>query len=133
MQNKLTRELAILEVESWLNFKQIGDRKREANKASVDTIIDAIMEGTLSLKEDKTFVHTLKFDTGGEIPVKVLEYSPRLKVSVVKTCLQGVAASDADGRICAYVAALTSKATGIINALDTEDYSLAQSIAVFFL
>jgi len=122
MQNKLTRELAILEVESWLNFKQIGDRKREA-----------IMEGTLSLKEDKTFVHTLKFDTGGEIPVKVLEYSPRLKVSVVKTCLQGVAASDADGRICAYVAALTSKATGIINALDTEDYSLAQSIAVFFL
>jgi hypothetical protein len=47
--------------------------------------------------------------------------------------MQGVKASDGDGRVCAYVAALSSQPKEVIKHLDTEDYAIATAVAVFFL
>ncbi len=54
-------------------------------------------------------------------------------MSTIHSHLQGVKPSDADGRVGAYIAALTSTPKAVINCLDTEDYGIAQSIAIFFL
>ena len=78
----------------------------------------------------------LKFpieDKGGSTAFKTLEYKPRLNMASIHLHLQGVKSADADGRVCAYVAALTSKPKELIKKLDTEDYGIAQAIAIFFL
>jgi hypothetical protein len=131
---KISREVAEQEVNSWLDYKKVSERKRENHKEQIEILIDAIMEGALTLRsEDKFFVQTLKFPTSGEKPLTSLEYSPRIKMSTVHNKLQGVKGSDADGRVCSYVAALTSHTTALIKSLDSEDYSICEAVAVFFL
>lgn len=130
---KVSREQAKQEVESWLDFKKIGEKKRESQEAQIESLVDAVAEGDLVLKEDKTFVQVLKFPTQGDIPIKELEYKPRLSMMNIHSQLEGVKSSDGDGRVLAYVAALTGKAKQIIRNLDSEDYNVSQAIAIFFL
>lgn len=129
---KVSREVATEEVNSWLDYKKISDKKRIAQKDQIDSLVDAVCDGTLTLKADKTFVQELKF-TEGENAILKLEFKPRLKMSVIHSHLQGVKSSDADGRIGAYIAALTNMPKSVIGTMDTEDFGVAQSIALFFL
>lgn len=133
--NKISRELAELEIEKWLEYKKVSDRKKEAYKDGIETLIDSVCEGLLVLRpEDHVLEQTLKIPIGsGDTEIKKLEFKPRIKISSVHNHLAGVKSSDGDGRLCAYIAALTSKPKDIIKGMDTEDYSVGQSIAVFFL
>lgn len=134
MAEVVSREIAQQEIDKWLDFKKVSPKKRETNKDSIEALVDAIIEGTLVLKDEtKVLVHTLRFPTEGEDPIKVLEYKPRLKMDAVHAHLNSVKSSDADGRVAAYIAALTTKSKTVVKAMDTEDYSIAQSIAIFFL
>lgn len=129
----INRELAQQEIESWLDFKKINEKKREAQKEQIETLIDAVADGSLTLSPDKKLIQVLKFPTEGEMPVTKMEYAPRLKVSTIHEKLQGVKSTDADGRICAYIAALTNNPKNVVKAMDTEDYGVAQAVAIFFL
>lgn len=129
----ISKDIALQEVEKWLEFKKIGDSKREKQKESIEALIENFSDGVLILKEDMTIVHTLKFPLDGEMPLKTLEYKPRIKTETVQLHLQGIKPADIDGRLSAFAAALTSKPKAIINKLDTEDTAIAQSIAIFFL
>ena len=131
---KVALDVAIEEVNKWLDYKRVNDKKRESYKENIETLVDAVADGYLRLnQEDHKFILELKFPTDGESPVKSLEFKPRIKVSQVHQHLQGVKSTDADGRLLAYVAALTSQPSGIIKGLDTEDYNVALAIAIFFL
>jgi hypothetical protein len=130
---KIARDIAITEVTSWLDYKKVNEKKRETYKESIDTLVDSVVDGSLSLSDDKVFVHTLKFPIGKEVSIPALEYKPRLQLAAVHSQLKNVKGDDADGRIVAYVAALTGQPKEVIKNLDTEDYSTAQAIAIFFL
>lgn len=134
---KVSRDVAIEEINKWLNAKKISDKKREFNKENIETLVDSIVEGSLSLKEeDNVLVQNLKFpieSSDGKPAYTQLEYKPRIKMETVHLHLQNVKGSDADGRVCAYIAALTGKPKDLIKKLDTEDYSVGTSIAIFFL
>lgn len=131
--SKINLETATEEVNKWLDYKKVGDKRRETYKDHVETLVDSIMEGHLILKEDNTFVHTLKIPVEGDLGFDKLEYKPRVRISTIKHHMQGVKSGDSDGRISAYVAALVSKPKALIDMLDTEDYSISCSIAVFFM
>jgi hypothetical protein len=131
--SKVNKEMASEEVNSWLDAKKISSKKREVQADTIETLIDAVMEGHLTLKEDKSFDMALKFPLEGEQPLNVLNFKSRIKTETVARHLQGVKPSDVDGRLLAYVAALTSQTKALIGKLDTEDQSLAQAIAVFFV
>ena len=130
---KVTREIAEREINEWLAYKKINDAKREAYKEHIETLIGAVMDGSIVVNEEKTFLHELKFALEGEIPVTRLEYKPRVKISTIHRNLQGVKSDDVDGRICGYIAALSSKPRKVIEAIDTEDYSISKAVAIFFL
>jgi hypothetical protein len=131
---KINFEQAEAEVKIWLDYKKVGDKKREANKDSIESLIEAVCEGNLTLDlETKVFTQHLKFPTEGEMPMSSLEYKPRIKIQTVHHHLQDVKVTDMDGRILAHVAALTSKPKALIKSLETEDYSIAMAIAVFFV
>lgn len=132
--SKVNRETAEKEIEQWLDFKKVGARKRESNKEFIEALIDAIVDGVLVIKSDtKVIVHNLKFPTDGEQPLTTLEYKPRISYSQVKGHLTNVKAGDGDGRFAAYMAALTGQPKAMFEKLDSEDYTIAQAISLFFI
>ena len=133
LSKKVSVDIAKEDVDKWLDYKRVKEKKRESYKEQIEALVDGVADGNLILNEKHELVQTLIFPLEGELPLKELNYKPRLKVSTIHQHLSGIKATDADGRICAYVAALTSKPKDVIKGLDTEDYSIAQAIAVFFL
>jgi len=124
-------EQARKEVEQWLDSKKISEKKRAANENQIDVLVDAISQGDLLLKEDNVFVHKLKFPLDSPKTTE-LEYKQRLTLSETHVALQNVKQGDNDGRLLAYVCALTLKTKGVLGKLDTGDYDICVAIAVFF-
>lgn len=129
----VAKEVAQQDIDKWLDYKRLNDSKRDDYKDSIATLVNAVSDGRLIVDDNCNLVQTLSFPTDGEKSITKLEFKPRLKVGAVHTHLQGVKPTDADGRILAYVCALTSSPKEVIRALDTEDYSICQAIALFFL
>jgi hypothetical protein len=131
---KIAKEVAEKEIAVWLDYKRVSDTKRESYKDQIELLVDAISEGVLVVDaETKLLRHYLITPIGKNEEIKSLEYKPRLQVSTVHDCMKGVKATDADGRVLAYVCALTATNSGLIRQLYTDDYSISQSIALFFL
>jgi hypothetical protein len=133
---KITREIAEAEVNNWLDQKRVSQKKRETHKEHIDNLVDSIVEGFLSLNDKGEFVQALKFPLTSEDqsePVSTLKYKPRIPVEAVQMHLIGVKPNDNYGMIHAYVAALTTKPKALIKKMDTEDYSVAYGIAIFFM
>lgn len=132
---KISVELAEQEINNWLESKKIFEAERVRQKQSVETLVDAVVNGFLTVKEDGDLQHTLLFPIGSEekAQVKTLTYKKRLAERDTRKALKGVSPSDVEGRMLAYIQALTDEAAGIIGALDTSDSRIAKSIVVFFL
>lgn len=131
---RVSREVANRELESWLDFKKIFPNSREANADSIDLIEEMISEGVLSIDEEtKEITHNLLFEIGEETTINKLVYKARINDKMLNPYLKGVKSNDADGRLTAYIAALTSQHRGVISSMDSQDKKISMSIAVFFL
>jgi len=132
---KVAKEVAVQEFERWLSYKGIRDKKRKDNESFEETIIAAIEDGQLTLDDDHVF--TLKItpvkDANGSNVLESLKFKPRLQVYQLNQKLKGVSANDGDGRVMAYVAAITNENSGVIGLMDTSEYSVCQSIVMYFL
>jgi hypothetical protein len=42
MQKKVSREVAIEEINQWLDFKKVSDSKREVYEDNIETLVEAI-------------------------------------------------------------------------------------------
>lgn len=129
----VSKEIATQEINKWLDFKKVNDKKKEAQKDQIESLVDALVDGSLVLNADFVLTQTLKFPTEGELKIISLDFKPRLKMQAIHNAMGGVKSGDVDGRVLAYIAALTSTPKAVIKDLDTEDYSISQSIAIFFL
>lgn len=128
----ITKEQAIEEVNSWLDFKKVGEGKRELQKDSIKVLINAIEDGSLYLKDDKTFVHILKFPFGEDVKTTQFEYKPRLNGLETEKAQKGVK-GEGFQLLIAMASALTGKAPGLLKHMDSEDLAISQAISVFFL
>lgn len=132
IEQKVPHETAAKEVEEYLDFKKVSNKKREEQKDSIETIVDSIVSGTLSIDENKNIVQELSFPIGnGTIPT--LSYKPRLTAQAINTRMKGVKGTDVDARIMGYAAALTDKSPALLGDLDTEDLRICQAIVSFFI
>lgn len=129
--SKVSMDIAKNDVEKWLTFKKVNDKKREAFKVNIDAIAESISEGILILNEDFSFTHKLLFPIGEESKVSELKYKARLSVNELQNALSGKSGMDA--RILATAAALSNQPKKVVESMDTEDYNVAGSIAVFFV
>lgn len=127
-------EVAKLEVEKWLDYKKIRSGKRQSLTDNIESLEEAICEGIIVLDDKMNLVHHLLFPLEKEDDkVEILTYKPRIKLETLHIHLQGVKPGDADGRITAYIAAVSGQTKGLIKKLDTEDSGIAQAIALFFI
>ncbi len=124
-------EVATADITRWLDKKKVYEATREASKESIDILIEAMMNGDLIL-EEKDFVLTHKLLFPLEEVVE-LKYKSRLNDNMIRPHLQGVKATDGEGRFLAHAAALTGVVKGILSALDTADKKIMVSITVFFV
>lgn len=132
--NKVTREQATIEVNSWLDKKKVYESTRESQKDSIDLLIEAMVSGDLTLNQDTNeFKHKLLFPENTSNEIVDLTYKSRLNDKMLKPYLNGVSPKDAEGRLTAYVSALTTQPKGLLEGLDTADKKIMLSIAVFFL
>jgi hypothetical protein len=124
------------EVEGWLDYKKIRDKKREDFKSSVDNLIDLVQDGVLVVNSDNTITHILNFpiDMGGNNgPVSEIKYKARLEERESRGVLAQLKTGDAtDNRLIAKFCALTGQSIGFQGKLDSSDMSIAQEILVFF-
>lgn len=131
---KVNPETATKEINAWLDFKKIMQNTRNSSEESIQLLIDAMVEGIITIDEKSNVItHNLNFPIGDGDEVKKIEYRPRLNDRLLEPYLKGVKASDSDGRLTAYICALTQKASGIIKNMDSVDKKISLAIAVFFL
>ncbi len=130
---KVSREQAQLEVEEWLDFKKVGSQVRITNRDSIEYLISAIVDGDLSIDDEKNLIQNIKFPSPGELSFSQLKYKPRVSIKVVNSRLIGVKSDDINGRFSAYASALTGVNRDLIKDLETDDFRLVQNIVVFFI
>lgn len=132
MEVLIANEIAVAEVNRWLDAKKIGAKKRETYKSTISQLVEYVEEGVLILSDDCIFTHALKFPIGVDTTTTKLTYKLRLSVDASIEGLKGTNGSGTE-TVLAYVSALTGEVKGFIKKLDSEDYSVAQAITVFFL
>ena len=130
----LSPEVAMQEIEKWLDHKKVSASKRESNQEAIKSLAEEISSGSMVL-DDTTFnlVYKIKYQSVTEAPVKELIFKPRLNIGAVYNHLQGIKPTDADGRLFAYAAALTNNPKEVIKKLDIDDWNVVQAVVVFFL
>lgn len=128
----VTKDVAIAEVNKWLDFKRVSQTKREELEKNIETITNAIEQGNLVLGTDYSLTQKLLFPLGDNDEVRELTHKARVALGTIHLHMQGVKTGDVDGRLVAYVAAVCGKPKDLIKKMDTEDYSIALAIALFF-
>lgn len=141
LEEKVALEQAEKEVGHWLDRKRITARKRMSDgyKQAIETLVDAVTLGDISINEDGTISHQLIVPLEGF--ADRLDYKARILTDDVNKIVKGLSRNDGKGlsekdgtdRVIATISALTSQSVGLIQKLDTEDNSIAQAIAIFFL
>lgn len=131
--NILTAEA---DVTNWLDAKKIKPAEREKNKDFINTLIDAVMYGQLSIDADtRVITQKLDFpldDGKGNITLGTLTYQPRAAMGnlLSKTGnLKGISMAV----YIAYASTLTGEIIATLNRIDSEDFKVLQAITAFFL
>lgn len=133
MKLKVQLEQAVEEIDGWLDKKKVFPSAREEYQSLIDTLVEAISLGYLSLNDKGEFKQELLFPLKEEQAVTHLDYKARLNDRMLEPYLKGVKSGDGTARIVAYLACLTGQAKGIIKALDTADRTITNAIVIFFI
>lgn len=148
---KVSLEVALKELERWYDCKKVRTSSRvtkmidektgllglredlEGRESELPILVESIMDGVLIIEKDCKIKHKLKFEIGSELAIKELIYAPRVHTSIIQQKLRGVKATDGDGRLTGYIAALANQNTSVIKMLDTEDKKIGEAISLYFL
>lgn len=137
MENFISEKIATEEINKWLDHKNVSPRKRnkKETKQQIETLIDAVCDGDLTLDEDFNLVQTLRnpVKAGEKILLETLTFKPRLLLEDVESHLMNVKSTNTIGMLSAYTAALTDENSGMLKKIDTDDNKTAQAIVMFFL
>lgn len=134
--SKVEKTVALGYVNDWLDKKRIRASKRESYKGTIDELANCIEDGIIEVSDSGEIVHNLIWpitDDEGNETVKQLRYKLRVNEAMLEPYKKGLKPGDNDGRLNAYVCALTGQVKGVIRNLDSEDLGIAQNIALFFL
>lgn len=132
MPEAISKEQAIKEVTSWLDFKKVRPNLREKLEDSINDLILAFEEGLMVLNpETMEITYNLMFSVG-ESSLKQLTFKPRANEAQFRQ--YGVnEAKDTRAKICCKIAALTGQNAKLIEYIDHEDMRQIDHIIVFFV
>ncbi len=136
MKEVVALEQAQAEIDAWVEWRKLTPAQIEAHAGSINTLVEGIQYGMLTLK-DNSFTQKLLFPVGKDECVKELQYEPRVNSIMLSDYLKGTKAGDIDDRLLSYIECMTAKTTLVsrqhLKTLDPGDLRIANSIVVFFL
>ena len=132
----ISREIAENEVTKWLDYKKVTDSTKESYDGFSDKLISSMQNGNLVLDKEHNLIFTpvdsVK-NKEGEVTVKEFKFKPRIRMKELRPYLTGVKSGDGDGRLLAYICALTHSPTAVVDELYSEDFAICEAIAIFFV
>jgi len=135
--SKVNRDTAIQTVNEWLDFKKVKATKREGLAAMIESLIEAVMDGTLVLDEKMNWIQKLDFpitSQEGATMCESLTFKPRITDKEIQSHSKAVKGQTFSDELTKRILALTGENIGYIQALDSStDRPLAENIAVFFM
>lgn len=136
----VSSELALKEVERWMDFKNTRPKIRKENAGAIESIASFIEDDLLVLEEDFTFTYSLqtpvetKGDNGSvESSIDEIKFKPRMKVMELKNSMRNIDAKNPVSMMIGIAAELTGKPAAFFDHLDSEDWGLIQNICLFFM
>jgi len=133
MEN-VSLEIAQKDISSWLDSKRVSEKKRKDNERVVDTLVSAVMEGNLVWDEEqKLLKQRLQWPVGENEELKHIDFKQRITQGDISARLRNAKSDDAFAVMGVYISAITGQPIAILDKLDSSDYSIAQSVAVFFM
>jgi len=126
-------KVATQEINSWLDYKKVKAAPKETYKAQIDTLIQAVCDGELTINATTFELSQTLNCPVPELDLTVLKYVPRLTIGEMRKASVNVKPTDFDGKCIATIAAATGKAMSHLDKMDSSDYNTAQAIAVFFM
>lgn len=137
------------EFQAWLDHKKVGiELVREGKRTDDDeeddeagkeetAIIEAIMRGDLVINPE-TMEMTYKLrhpimDDSGSVAYKEFKLKPRITAAQVQEATKGVTKKEPFKIYIGYISALSGEIRGVINKIDSVDFSLLQKIVGYFL
>ncbi len=128
----VSKEQAIKEVNSWLDFKKVKPHIREKYQESIDELIIAFENGDMSLNPEKFEITYKLMHQVGESSLKELTFAPRANEALFRQ--YGVnEAKDQRSKINSKIGALTGQNAKLIGYIDHEDLREIDNIAIFFV
>lgn len=137
------------EFQAWLDHKKVDIELVMAGKRSEDddddeddagkeetAIIEAMMHGHLAIDENMNMLYRLRhpiLDDTGSVAVKELKLKPRMTAGEVQSATKGVNKKEPFKLFVGYISALSGELRGIVNKIDSVDFSLLQKIVGYFL
>jgi hypothetical protein len=129
----INKETAKEEITKWLDYKKIRPAERESNDIFIERLISAVESEQLVLNDLMELEFTLAFPIEGEgTRFDKATFKPRMSALDRESAAKGVGTGDGYGRINAIAAQLCNQPKAMLKKLDTEDYKIVESIAVFF-
>lgn len=116
-------------VNDWLDKKKVKPNKRENFDDNIEELVAAFQTGQLILNDNDQIEMNLSFEVGH---VEKLTFKTRLSYKEKRPHLRKVKPGDIRGTMVGTACALTNESVGIIEGLDSEDFDIVSSIALFF-
>lgn len=124
-------EVAQNDIQRWLDAKRIPEKKRATMAAMIENMVDAVVNGQLTVDEDGSLVQILQFPESG---VDKLTYKLRISSHDLEGPKRLVKGDGLDDNLLRILMALTGAPVNTLRKLDLSvDKPLADSIATFFL
>jgi hypothetical protein len=141
---KVTQEMAMEEFQKWLDYKKTkvqlvkntgSEEEGEESKANT-AIVEAIMAGELVFNEDMSMTYLLNFPVKsetGSTELHSLTLKPRLTAFEVQKATKGISKDEPFKLFTGYIHILSGEVRGLVNKIDSTDFSLLQKIVGYFL
>lgn len=134
---KVSIEIATKTITGWMDRKKIKPTRREALKAHIDILTDAVVSGNLSVDENNVFHYELDFPvTSGSAVTSAtkIKFKPRINETMKNQYRRSVTGTTYADQLLLTLLTLTDVPKDVINALDeSTDRQVADSIALFFM
>jgi hypothetical protein len=130
----VSQEVARKELFDWFERLDIEVNEEDPGEASsVRTLIKAISTGNLVVNDDLTLLQKLKTPIGEGGAIREFKFKNRLSAGELQKASVGVKAGDMEGRFIGLIGVLSANTRAVVSNLDSRDYKIAQSIALFFM
>jgi len=129
-------ELALKEVEAFLDRKKIYPKRRATLQGAVDTIAEAIQYGQVTIAEDGAITQELLdpiVDDKGNAVLSKISYSARIAPSIMASKIAALKSQTMEDKLLCHTMAYSGQAAGIINKLESTDRNTCDAISLFFM